>query len=210
MEEQKNITYNGMNNGQYKFKIIVIGNEGIGKTTLINKFVKGTYSSSYDVTLGVEFATKIIKISDKDVLMHIWDTAGQESFRSLISSYFRDAQGVLLCYDVSNYKSFTDTEKWLNDVKSLCPTSVSIMLVGLKNDINMREVSFEQGNAYAEENSLLFMELSSKKDDINLASKCFHLLGNQIMNNFNVFVDGYVVVNAENIVEDGNKCCAVM
>ena len=121
---------------KYVLKIILIGDTGIGKTCLIDRFCNNNFNPTHDITIGVEFGTKIIGIKESGesigIKAQFWDTAGQEAYRSIVRSYYRSASGVILCYDVSQYLSFKNVISWLNEVKNECDVGTKIILVGTK------------------------------------------------------------------------------
>ena len=147
---------------QYTFKIIIVGDAGVGKTSLMYKYIYGTEQHHSDITIGVEFGSNTIELKGEVVKVHIWDTSGQERFRSITRSYYRSAAGCVVVYDITNYKSFQNVKNWLNDVRSLTPNiDIPIILVGTKNDlVAKRTVSYSEGAELAAEEGLLFMETS--------------------------------------------------
>ncbi len=166
----------------YLFKLIMVGDSGVGKSTMLYKLVNNTFRRSSDMTIGVEFGSKLIKIDDKPIKLHIWDTAGQENFRSITRSYYRDAVGVMLCYDVTNATSFNNISKWLDDIKQITDSCV-IILVGTKTDEeSKRVVRYKDGEKLAEKNNLLFVETSSKSADDKSVEQCFKKIADDIYN----------------------------
>jgi len=152
-------------NYSYLFKYIINGDTGSGKSCLVNMFTEGQFSSKHDLTIVVEFGSKIITIDDCMIKLQIWDTAGQESFRSITRSYYRGAAGILLVYDTTRRDTFTHVNEWLKEVKQYAnqEKDKTIILVGNKCDLtDEREVSTEEGAAYAKTNGLLFIETSAK------------------------------------------------
>ena len=146
-----------------KFKLIVVGNQGTGKSSILNRFVNETFEENYQATIGLDFQSKNITIHDQDVRLIIYDTAGQEKFRSLIPMYTRDANIILLVYDVTSKDSFIHLSQWLNDLNTIKKDEVIFAVVGNKIDLeDKREVSKEEGENYAKEQSFLFAEVSAK------------------------------------------------
>lgn len=119
----------------YLLKYIIIGDTSVGKSCLLLKFIDGTFRQKHEITIGVEFGSKIIKASNTSVKLQVWDTAGQESFKSITRGYYRSAAAALLVYDVTNEKSFRNVEKWLEDLKQNCCSHIEVMLVGNKADL---------------------------------------------------------------------------
>ena len=144
--------------------MIFIGDSGVGKSCLTTKAVKNNFEEYYQATVGFEFLTFNIKVNDKVCKMQIWDTCGQEIYKSLISNFYRNSSLACLLYAIDNKESFLHAETWLNDLKSQANPDVRIFLVGNKADLEEeRKVSKEEGMKYKEEQHLdLFMETSAK------------------------------------------------
>jgi small GTP-binding protein len=150
----------------YLFKLIIVGDSGVGKSSLLKRFIDGLFNSNYDLTIGVEFGAKIIDIQDKKIKLQLWDTAGQESFRSLTKSYYRGSAGIILVYDITKRQSFTNLESWIKDIESVNKTNVPIMVIGNKVDLYaIRQVEKEDLNDFACKNRYLFKEISVKNDN---------------------------------------------
>ncbi|KNB44039.1 GTP-binding protein [Blastocystis sp. subtype 4] len=147
----------------YLFKYIIIGDTGVGKSCLLLQFTDKRFQPVHDLTIGVEFGARMINIGEKQVKLQIWDTAGQESFRSITRSYYRGAAGALLVYDITRRETFTQLTKWLTEARENGSSNMVIMLIGNKSDLNHRRtVSTEEGAKFAEENGLIFLETSAK------------------------------------------------
>lgn len=148
---------------QYLFKYIIIGDSGVGKSCLLLQFTDKRFESSHDLTIGVEFGARMITIDEKLVKLQVWDTAGQESFRSITRSYYRGAAGALLVYDVSRRETFDHLQSWLEDCSENSNMNLTILLIGNKSDlVDKREVSEAEGQAFAEKHGLMFLETSAK------------------------------------------------
>jgi|688.fasta_scaffold201594_4 Ras-related protein Rab-1A len=157
-----NIEYN------YIFKIILVGNSNVGKSSIILRFTDGTFSEDFVSTIGLDFRNKILNIDDRQIKLQIWDTAGQEKFRTISSFYYKGAHGIILVYDVTNRNSFKNSQKWLDDILPNCTNSTAILLIGNKSDMDkQREVLYEEGKQLADEYNLMFIETSAK-DRINI------------------------------------------
>ncbi|CAG9328867.1 unnamed protein product [Blepharisma stoltei] len=147
----------------YLFKYIIIGDTGVGKSCLLLQFTDKRFRHDHDLTIGVEFGSRMIRVDDKDIKLQIWDTAGQESFRSITRSYYRGAAGALLVYDITRRDSFMHLGNWLQDARENGNSDMLITLVGNKTDLESRRtVSFEEGQRFARENNLMFLETSAK------------------------------------------------
>jgi len=161
------------NLSNFSLKTILIGDSNVGKSALITKICRNSFSDVYSATIGFDFFTLYFNIgSDENklgpVLKHqIWDCCGNEAYRSLITSFYGNARAFLLAYDVTNDKSFEDIERWVNDVKKKnTDKTISLVLIGTKIDLNdSRKVTEEAGKKFAEENGMKFVEVSAKTGD---------------------------------------------
>ncbi len=146
------------------FKLIFIGDSSVGKSCLTTKAVKNEFEDYYQATVGFEFMTFNLKINDKIIKLQIWDTCGQEIYKSLISNFYRNSSLAVLVYSIDSKESFIHVENWLNDLKSQANEDVRIILVGNKADLeNERKVAREEGEKYKLDNNLdFFMETSAK------------------------------------------------
>jgi len=147
----------------YLFKYIIIGDTGVGKSCLLLQFTDKRFQPVHDLTIGVEFGARLINIDHNQIKLQIWDTAGQESFRSITRSYYRDAAGALLVYDITRRESFNHLTRWLEEARQNGNPNMTIMLIGNKNDLeHRRAVSTKEGEMFAQENGLVFLETSAK------------------------------------------------
>lgn len=153
----------GYSNPLKKFKLVFLGEQSVGKTSLITRFMYDSFDNTYQATIGIDFLSKTMYLEDRTVRLQLWDTAGQERFRSLIPSYIRDSSVAVVVYDITNKKTFENTRKWVDDVRSERSNDVIIVLVGNKTDLNdKREVTTAQGEEEAKKNNLMFIETSAK------------------------------------------------
>ncbi|PIK44555.1 putative ras-related protein [Apostichopus japonicus] len=137
--------------------------EGVGKSCLLLQFTDKRFQPVHDLTIGVEFGARMINIDGKQIKLQIWDTAGQESFRSITRSYYRGAAGALLVYDITRRDTFNHLTTWLEDARQHSSSNMVIMLIGNKSDLEARrDVQKEEGEAFAREHGLIFMETSAK------------------------------------------------
>ncbi|XP_037075800.1 ras-related protein Rab-18-B-like [Pollicipes pollicipes] len=152
-------------------KILIIGESGTGKSSLLLRFVDNTFDPDQSATIGVDFKVKTINVEGNRVKLAIWDTAGQERFRTLTPSYYRGAQGVILVYDVANRVSFSKLDMWLNELQTYANRSNIVkMLVGNKIDKEERVVSRQEGMAFARRHQMLHIESSAKtREGVQLA-----------------------------------------
>ncbi|KAK9725857.1 hypothetical protein RND81_05G174100 [Saponaria officinalis] len=148
---------------EYLFKIVIIGDSGVGKSNLLSRYSRNEFSLHSKATIGVEFQTQSIELDGKEVRAQIWDTAGQERFRAVTSAYYRGAVGALVVYDITRRTSFDSVTRWLEELNTHSDTTVAKMLVGNKYDLDdIRAVSIDEGKILAEEHGLFFMETSAK------------------------------------------------
>ena len=146
----------------YLFKLILVGDSGVGKSSLLYRFINSKYINYKELTIGVDFGTHTIKINDDRVKLHIWDTAGQECFKAITRQYYKDAVGIMVCYDVTDYTSFMNITDWMKDIKESCEHAVVIMIVGTKTDLkSKRVVTHDEGVELAQKYDALFAEVSS-------------------------------------------------
>ena len=146
------------------FKLITVGDTGVGKSCVLLQFTDKRFNPEHDLTIGVEFGVRIITINNESIKLQIWDTAGQETFKSIIRSYYHNAAGALLVYDITRRDTFLHASQWLNEVRTH-GTDISVILVANKCDLeNRRQVSTEEGKTFARENGLMFIETSAKTD----------------------------------------------
>ncbi|PGH18840.1 hypothetical protein AJ79_00253 [Helicocarpus griseus UAMH5409] len=138
----------------YLFKVVLIGDSGVGKSNLLSRFTRNEFNLDSKSTIGVEFATRSIQVDDKTIKAQIWDTAGQERYRAITSAYYRGAVGALLVYDTTKEQTFTNCERWLKELREHADTNIVIMLVGNKTDQkHIRDVATQRGVKFAEEHS---------------------------------------------------------
>ncbi|WZZ11045.1 hypothetical protein YC2023_096966 [Brassica napus] len=146
----------------YLFKVVLIGDSGVGKSNLLSRFTKNEFNLESKSTIGVEFATRTLKVDEKVVKAQIWDTAGQERYRAITSAYYRGAVGALLVYDTTRRATFENVDRWLKELKNHTDPNIVVMLVGNKSDLrHLLAVPTEDGKSYAEQESLCFMETSA-------------------------------------------------
>ena len=148
------------------FKIIFLGDQYVGKSSILNRFYQDRFEPDYQATIGLDFHSKNVEINGTTIRLLLYDTAGQEKFKSLIPMYIRDANIIIVVYDISNKDSFIHTEHWVNETKDLKREDAIFVLVGNKIDLDdKRAVSYKEANEYAEEKGFLFHEVSAKTGD---------------------------------------------
>lgn len=149
----------------YLFKVVLVGDAAVGKTSLTTRFAYGTFTDSYIHTLGVDFIVKSIKLDNFTVKLQAWDTAGQERYAGVRPIYFRGARGAILVFEVSKRQSFVNTEKWLLQIRRYSGSGVPVVLVGNKIDlVDKREVDEDEVKVYATQKGMPYIETSAKTD----------------------------------------------
>lgn len=144
-------------------RYIIVGDIAVGKSCLLLQFTNNKFRQTHEITLGVEFAVKTLEINNHSIKIQIWDTAGEEAFQSITRSYYKGAICALLVYDITRKESFEHCKKWLNEVRTYGDKNIFITLIGNKADLEQqRQITYEEGNEFAEENGLMFMEASAK------------------------------------------------
>jgi len=157
---QKNLPY------KHLFKYIIVGDTAVGKSCLLLQFTDKRFQHVHDLTIGVEFGSRTVNIDGNQIKLQIWDTAGQEKFRSITRSYYRGTTGALLVYDISRRETFDHLVDWLSDCRKYAHSDIVIMLIGNKCDLeDKRAVSREEGEKFAKEHELFFLETSAKTDE---------------------------------------------
>ncbi|GMH81560.1 hypothetical protein TrVE_jg3128 [Triparma verrucosa] len=166
----------------YLFKLLLIGDSGVGKSCLLLRFADDTYTESYISTIGVDFKIRTIELDGKTIKLQIWDTAGQERFRTITSSYYRGAHGIIVVYDVTDAESFNNVKQWLHEIDRYACENVNKLLVGNKIDLaapdKKRVVTTEAGKEFSEELRIEFLETSAKTS-VNVES-AFMTMASQI------------------------------
>lgn len=167
----------------YLLKVLLVGDSGVGKSCILLRYADDHYVESYISTIGVDFKIRTIEIEDKIVKLQIWDTGGQERFRSITSSFYRGSHGVILVYDVSDFLSFQNLSQWIKEIERYSSENITKLLVGNKSDlVDQRKISFEQGKDFADILNLDFIETSARNSqNIN---QTFLTLTKKIIGNF--------------------------
>ena len=158
------MTSGGPVNFDYLLKYIIIGDAAVGKSNLLLRYAHGQFKPEYQLTIGVEFGAKNIQINNKVFRIQIWDTAGQENFRSITRAYYKNSVCALVVYDISSRDSFNNVSTWIEDCKNQSPKTIFMVSVGNKCDLNdKRQVTAEEGKDLADRNEMLFFETSAKE-----------------------------------------------
>jgi len=149
-------------NYDFLFKVVLIGDSGVGKSNLLSRFTRNEFNLESKSTIGVEFATRSINVDSKTIKAQIWDTAGQERYRAITSAYYRGAVGALLVYDIAKHATYVNVTRWLKELRDHADSNIVIMLVGNKSDLkHLRAVPTDEAKAFSTENGLSFIETSA-------------------------------------------------
>ena len=177
----------------YIMKLILIGDASVGKTNILNKYLKNEFDPNSKSTLGVELGTKNVKIDNKIIKVQIWDTAGQERYKAITSTYYKGAKGAIIVYDITRKLTFDNIDKWIADLKINGDENIMIFLVGNKSDLNNnREVSKDEGINKSEKYNVPFLETSA-------------LQGDNIDRVFEELIQTVYVNNSEELLEENKK-----
>lgn len=187
-------------------KIVLLGDSGVGKSSIVLRFVTNTFSPYSESTIGASFTTKLMVVNNIPIKYHIWDTAGQERYRSLAPMYYRGVAVAIVVYDITNKKSFISVKKWIKELKEYGPDEILIAIVGNKSDLSQkRKVSIMQVQAYSEEINAIYLETSAK--DNNNIIELFTNIGNQMSKSLaskNIIPK---LKNYSNLNNNKNYCC---
>uniref|UniRef100_V9LBN5 Ras-related protein Rab-13 n=1 Tax=Callorhinchus milii TaxID=7868 RepID=V9LBN5_CALMI len=164
----------------YLFKLLLIGDSGVGKTCLIIRFAEDNFNSTYISTIGIDFKIKTVDVEGKKIKLQVWDTAGQERFKTITTAYYRGAMGIILVYDITDEKSFENIQNWMKSIKENASATVERMLLGNKCDMeNKRKVTKERAEKLAKDHGIRFFETSAKSS-LNVA-EAFQSLASDIL-----------------------------
>ena len=165
-------------NYEVMFKVVLIGDMKVGKTNIVSRYIKNEFNKDSMSTIGVEFGSKELVIEGHNVKVQIWDTAGQEKYKSITNAYYKGAKGAFVVYDITNKNSFDNADNWLNNLRASADKKCSIILIGNKSDLeDKREVSIQQGEEKAKNSEIAFMETSALSGD-NI-DKAFEMMINE-------------------------------
>lgn len=196
----------------YLFKLLLIGDSGVGKSCLLLRFADDTYTESYISTIGVDFKIRTVELDGKTIKLQIWDTAGQERFRTITSSYYRGAHGIIVVYDVTDAESFNNVKQWLHEIDRYASENVNKLLVGNKSDLtSKRAVTFDQGKEFADSLGIEFLETSAKNS--TNVEKAFMTMAAQIKSRMksqpvpNNNAKGTKLTAGSNVSNNNGGCC---
>jgi len=200
-----------------KYKVVFLGDESAGKTSLVRRYMYGTFEEDVQATIGMDFQSKTVVLDDgRSVRLQLWDTAGQERFRSLIPSYIRDAAAAVVVYDITKRQSFDDVERWLSELRDHAEENIVVLLVGNKSDLkHLRAVSTQEASEFADKQGLAAIETSAL--DSSNVDVAFHRILSDIYNAMSKRqlraeaergASQNIQVDAEPTQQRGSKCCA--
>lgn len=204
----------------YLFKVVLIGDSGVGKSNLLSRFTRNEFCLESKSTIGVEFATRSIQVDNKTIKAQIWDTAGQERYRAITSAYYRGAVGALLVYDITKSVTFENVERWLKELRDHADSNIVIMLVGNKSDLrHLKSVNTEEAQAFCEKEGLSFIETSAlestnvEKAFQQILTEIYHIVSKKAIDNEGkqtTLLQGTTIV-IDNQTEEQKKkagCCS--
>ena len=191
----------------YLFKILIIGESGVGKTCLLLRFTEDSFTTTFLTTIGIDFKIKIINLENKLIKLQIWDTAGQERFRTITKTYYKGAHGIILTYDVTDQDSFKNIRNWIKQIEANAQGNVKRVLVGNKCDKPDRVVTEEEGKKLADDYSMGFFETSAKTNK-NVTEVFYHLTKEILKaNEGNKELGGKKLTKTDNSKEGKRRCC---
>ena len=191
----------------YLFKILIIGESGVGKTCLLLRFTEDSFTTTFLTTIGIDFKIKIINLENKLIKLQIWDTAGQERFRTITKTYYKGAHGIILTYDVTDQDSFKNIRNWIKQIEANAQGNVKRVLVGNKCDKPDRVVTEEEGKKLADDYSMSFFETSAKTNK-NVTEVFYHLTKEILKaNEGNKELGGKKLTKTDNSKEGKRRCC---
>lgn len=201
-------------NYEYLLKIVIIGNTSVGKSAILRRFCDDSYLDTHVSTIGVDFRVKTINMNENiliPVKLQIWDTSGQERFKTITSSYYRGSHGIIVVYDITDRESFNDVNRWISELKKIVSDKSVLILVGSKKDLSYKRViSYEEGQKFADSYGISFIEVSSFKN-FNI-DKIFNQLVNDIDKRLNftsrTISNQHIRLNQQKKSKINPPCCA--
>ncbi|XP_066527404.1 ras-related protein Rab-43 [Hoplias malabaricus] len=193
------------------FKIVLVGDVGVGKTCVVQRFKTGSFTERQGNTIGVDFTMKTMEVQGKRVKLQIWDTAGQERFRTITQSYYRSTNGAIITYDITKRSSFMSVPKWMEDVKKYGGSNIVPLLIGNKIDLSdLREVSLEEAETMAHQLDFISVVETSAKDSSNVDQAFNQMVAELILRHggpmFNENVTDSFKLNSKDVNTDAWTC----
>ena len=201
---------------EFMFKVVLVGDMSVGKTNIIAKYLKNQFNEDYKTTIGVEFHSKITKVEGHVVKAQIWDTCGQERFKSITDSYYKGAKGAFVVYDITRKNTFESVDSWISALRSAADKNLNIIIIGNKSDLeDQRQVETEQGEEKAQNNEAAFMETSAYSGDNivkafdNMITDVYNKCKSEMLANVEIDIGKSKDINLNQNKEDkkGKKCC---
>ena len=193
------------NKFDHLFKILIIGESGVGKTCFLLRYAENSFVANHLLTIGIDFKIKVINIENKLIKLQIWDTAGQDRFKSITKTYYKGAHGILLVYDVTERESFLKIQHWMKQIETHAKGNVCKVLVGNKCDKTERQISEEEGKKCACDNHINFYETSAKTG-LNV-DEVFMFITKEIVKNLTPPEAKNININDPKVDQEHNKCC---
>ena len=166
----------------YLFKIVVVGDSGVGKTNILNRFSRDSFEHNSKNTIGVDFSALDLQLNGKHVKVQFWDTAGQEKYRAIASAYYKNSHGAVIVYDITNRPSFEHMSEWLKELREHGESDMNLLIVGNKNDLlEARQIAVDDGRSFAQSLGVKFVELSAKDNKENEIQKALNGFVEQIV-----------------------------
>lgn len=196
-----------MDTYDYLFKVILLGESSVGKSSILFRYTDKTFSPSFQATIGVDFRITTLALQEKILKLQLWDTAGQDRYRNIVSSYYRGTSGLILVYDITNRNSFTNLDYWLNQC-SYPQLNCAKLLIGNKSDLTgLRQVSQNEGKELADKLGMEFLETSAK-EDLGVNEAFEGLAKNMLKDKMILVKEGRgKVIGRGDIVKGKNWCC---
>lgn len=166
----------------YLFKIVVVGDSGVGKTNILNRFSRDSFEHNSKNTIGVDFSALDLQLNGKHVKVQFWDTAGQEKYRAIASAYYKNSHGAVIVYDITNRPSFEHMSEWLKELREHGESDMNLLIVGNKNDLlEARQIAVDDGRSFAQSLGVKFVELSAKDNKENEIQRALNGFVEQIV-----------------------------
>ena len=192
-------------NIEHIFKIMILGETSVGKTSFITRYISDKFCEKYICTIGIDFCHKIVERNNKIIKLQIWDTAGQERYRNVAKSYFQATHGFIVAYDINNMESFKKVKYWVEQIKTISDESIKCILIGTKCDLDKRKVEENEASDFAKNLGYKFFETSAKLD-INV-NETFECLIDDILLNYKNKKRNSVMLSSKKLKKQKKKCC---
>ena len=205
---------------EFLLKVVMVGDSGVGKTNLLSRYSRNLFEENTKNTIGVDFSALDLVVNKKAVKVQFWDTAGQEKYRAIASAYYKNAHGAIIVYDITNRASFDNVENWLHELRQHGEANMHILLLGNKIDIeSSRQVAFEDGEKFGQDNGIFFLEVSAKTNENDQVKTAFTMLITEIFkrvekeeatkmeNEYSSMISTRKLEIAGKVEPKGSSCC---